>query len=77
MTEHAVSPDGVIPIVNGEAHAVAAGSTIGDLLRELELSPAAVVVEYNREIVRDRERLDALVLATGDAVELVHFVGGG
>lgn len=77
MTEHAVSPDGVIPIVNGEEHAVAAGSTIGDLLRELELSPAAVVVEYNREIVRDRERLNALVLATGDAVEIVHFVGGG
>ena len=58
MTEHAVSPDGVIPIVNGDEHAVAAGSTIGDLLRALELSPAAVVVEYNREIVRDRERLD-------------------
>jgi thiamine biosynthesis protein ThiS len=77
MTEHAVSPDGVIPIVNGEEHAVAAGSTIGDLLRELELSPAAVVVEYNREIVLDRQRLDALVLATGDAVEIVHFVGGG
>jgi thiamine biosynthesis protein ThiS len=77
MTEHAVSPDGVIPIVNGEEHAVAAGSTIGDLLRELDVSPAAVVVEYNREIVRDRERLNALVLATGDAVEIVHFVGGG
>jgi len=77
MTEHAVSPDGVIPVVNGEQRAIAAGSTIGDLLRELELSPAAVVVEYNREIVRDRERLDSLVLSTGDAVEIVHFVGGG
>lgn len=77
MTAHAVSPDGVIPVVNGEEREIAAGSTIGDLLRELELSPAVVVVEYNREIVRERERLDSLVLATGDAVEIVHFVGGG
>lgn len=77
MTEHAVSPDGVIPVVNGEERTVAAGSTIGDLLRELDLSPAAVVVEYNREILRDRDCLDSLVLATGDAVEIVHFVGGG
>lgn len=77
MTEHAVSPDGVIPVVNGEERSIAVGSTIGDLLRELALSPAAVVVEYNHEIVRDRERLDTLVISTGDAVEIVHFVGGG
>lgn len=77
MMERAVSPDGVIPVVNGEERTVAAGSTIGDLLRELDVSAEAVVVEHNREIVRDRARLDTLVLATGDSVEIVHFVGGG
>jgi thiamine biosynthesis protein ThiS len=77
MMERAVSLDGVIPVVNGEERTVAAGSTIGDLLRELDVSPHAVVVELNREIVRDRARLDAIVLATGDSVEIVHFVGGG
>lgn len=77
MMERAVSPDGVIPVVNGEEHTVVAGSTIGDLLRELSVSAAAVVVEHNREIVRDRSRLDSMVLATGDSVEIVHFVGGG
>ncbi|MDQ2768078.1 MAG: sulfur carrier protein ThiS [Gemmatimonadota bacterium] len=77
MMERAVSPDGVIPVVNGEERTVAAGSTIGDLLRELSVSAEAVVVEHNREIVRDRARLDTLVLATGDSVEIVHFVGGG
>jgi|BarGraIncu00222A_1022003.scaffolds.fasta_scaffold07432_1 thiamine biosynthesis protein ThiS len=77
MMERAVSPDGVIPVVNGEERTVAAGSTIGDLLRELSVSAAAVVVEHNREIVRDRSRLDSMVLATGDSVEIVHFVGGG
>ncbi|MEO6414921.1 MAG: sulfur carrier protein ThiS [Gemmatimonadaceae bacterium] len=77
MMERAVSPDGVIPVVNGEERTVAAGSTIGDLLRELDVSAEVVVVEHNREIVRDRARLDTLVLATGDSVEIVHFVGGG
>ncbi|MEO6211696.1 MAG: sulfur carrier protein ThiS [Gemmatimonadaceae bacterium] len=67
----------MIPVVNGEERTVAAGSTIGDLLRELDVSAEVVVVEHNREIVRDRARLDTLVLATGDSVEIVHFVGGG
>jgi thiamine biosynthesis protein ThiS len=75
--ERAVSPDGVIPVVNGEERTVAAGSTLGDLLRELAVNANAVVVEHNREIVRDRSRLDSMVLATGDSVEIVHFVGGG
>jgi thiamine biosynthesis protein ThiS len=77
MMERTVSPDAVIPVVNGEERTVAAGSTIGDLLRELSVSAEAVVVEHNREIVRDRSRLDGMVLATGDSVEIVHFVGGG
>jgi thiamine biosynthesis protein ThiS len=75
--QRAVSPDGVIPVVNGEERTVAAGSTLGDLLRELSVNASAVVVEHNREIVRDRSRLDSMVLATGDSVEIVHFVGGG
>lgn len=77
MMERAISLDGVVPVVNGEERTVATGSTIGDLLRELNVSPHAVVVELNREIVRDRDRLDSIVLATGDSLEIVHFVGGG
>jgi thiamine biosynthesis protein ThiS len=73
----AVSRDGVVPVVNGEERTVAAGSTLGDLLRELSVNANTVVVEHNREIVRDRSRLDSMVLATGDSVEIVHFVGGG
>jgi thiamine biosynthesis protein ThiS len=77
MEQRTTGPEGVIPVVNGEARTVAAGSTLGDLLRELSVSAEAVVVEHNREIVRDRSRLDSMVLATGDSVEIVHFVGGG
>ena len=75
--QRTISRDGVVPVVNGEERTVAAGSTIGDLLRELSVNPNAVVIEHNREIVRDRSRLDSMVLATGDSVEIVHFVGGG
>lgn len=75
--ERAVSPDSVVPVVNGEERTVAAGSTLGDLLRQLSVHANAVVVEHNREIVRDRSLLDSVVLATGDSVEIVHFVGGG
>ena len=63
-------------VVNGEPRRVPAPATVADLLRELDLDPRTVVVELNRQIVR-RPRLADTALADGDAVELVHFVGGG
>jgi thiamine biosynthesis protein ThiS len=63
-------------VLNGELRRVAEPSTLLDLLETLGLDPRTVVVELNREIVR-RPRLGETRLATGDAVELVHFVGGG
>jgi thiamine biosynthesis protein ThiS len=63
-------------VVNGEPRRVAEPSTLLDLLETLGLDPRTVVVELNREIVR-RPRLGETHLAAGDAVELVHFVGGG
>ncbi|MFL5578693.1 MAG: sulfur carrier protein ThiS [Gemmatimonadaceae bacterium] len=63
--------------VNGERRALPAGTTLADLLRAHELDPRLVVVERNRAILRDRGSFAALVLADGDELELVHFVGGG
>ncbi len=63
-------------LVNGETRAVARGATLLELLAALELDPRAVVVEHNRSIVR-RPALGDVRVAPGDAVELVHFVGGG
>jgi thiamine biosynthesis protein ThiS len=62
--------------VNGTRRVVARGATLLELLRALELDPRAVVVEHNRAIVR-RPQLGAVTVAPGDAIELVHFVGGG
>jgi thiamine biosynthesis protein ThiS len=62
--------------VNGEPRQLRGPATAADLLRQLGLDPRTVVVELNRQIVR-RPRLAETALADGDAVELVHFVGGG
>ena len=63
-------------LVNGEPRRVPGPATAADLLRHLGLDARTVVVELNRQIVR-RPQLGDTALANGDAVELVHFVGGG
>jgi thiazole synthase len=63
--------------VNGETREVPTGWTLSDLLQDLALDPRLIVVERNREIVRDRHAFDEVELQDGDSLELVHFVGGG
>ncbi|NIP60106.1 MAG: sulfur carrier protein ThiS [Gemmatimonadetes bacterium] len=62
--------------VNGEERQIAAGLTVEALLRSLDLQPALVVVERNREIL-ERDRYGDVEVEAGDVLELVHFVGGG
>lgn len=68
--------DTIEVVVNGEPRAMGRDGTLLDLLETLRLDPRTVVVEHNRKVVR-RPALAAVRLAPGDAVELVHFVGGG
>lgn len=63
-------------MVNGEPRSLPAPASVADLLRHLGLDPRTIVVELNRRIIR-RPRYDDTTLTEGDAVELVHFVGGG
>ena len=62
--------------LNGKRASLADGSTILDLLRERELTERLVVVEINGTIV-PRSAFAETRFASGDAVEIVHFVGGG
>ena len=62
--------------VNGEALLVPAGTTVAGLVARLELDTAKVAVERNLEIV-PRSAYAALLLDAGDALEIVHFIGGG
>jgi thiamine biosynthesis protein ThiS len=63
-------------MVNGEPRRLPSPATASDLLHHLGLDARTVVVEVNRKIVR-RPQLGDTALSDGDAVELVHFVGGG
>ena len=63
-------------IINGEVKEVDDGLTLGELLDQLQIRPARVVVERNRDIVK-RDTYASTELADGDSLEIVHFVGGG
>ena len=62
--------------LNGKDREVRGGHTVRSLLDELELRPGMVVVELNRDIL-ERDRYADVPVREGDAIELVHFVGGG
>ena len=62
--------------VNGDAREVAPGLTVRGLVEHLGLTEGPVAVERNREVVPRAEHVST-VLEPGDALEIVHFVGGG
>jgi thiamine biosynthesis protein ThiS len=62
--------------VNGKEREVPSGLSVQELVESFDLSPLLIVVELNREIL-DRDQFKDIQVSDGDAVELVHFVGGG
>jgi sulfur carrier protein len=62
-------------LLNGDPRQAGEGTTIASLLAELKLTPDKVAVELNRRLVR-ADKYDT-PLKSGDAVEVVTFVGGG
>ena len=62
--------------INGEEKEIADGLNLASLLEEFQIRPTRVVVERNREIV-PRDSYGTTLLAEGDTLEIVHFVGGG
>ena len=62
--------------LNGENKIISGVLTIQNLLTDLGLDPAVVVVEHNRCIVA-REKFFQQEIKTGDTVEVLRFLGGG
>lgn len=62
-------------VVNGEDFVAEEGTTVTALLALLDLG-GPVAVERNGDVVPRAEH-PTTVLAEGDKVEVVHFVGGG
>jgi sulfur carrier protein len=62
--------------VNGKEREVQSGLSVHQLVEFFDLNPLLIVVELNREIL-SRDQFKDVQVSEGDAVELVHFVGGG
>lgn len=62
--------------LNGEYRALEGIVTLERLLADMGLNPQKIAVERNREIV-PRSSYAETILNDGDALEIVHFIGGG
>jgi len=63
-------------IFNGKARDVQDGICIQELLDQMQLDCMQLVVEHNNNII-PQQRLTETPLNNGDALEVIHFVGGG
>ncbi|MCH2557764.1 MAG: sulfur carrier protein ThiS [Alcanivorax sp.] len=61
--------------VNGDPMTLE-GTTVADLVAQLQLQGRRLAVEVNRDIVPKSEH-DQHRLNDGDVVEIVHAIGGG
>jgi thiamine biosynthesis protein ThiS len=62
--------------VNGETRAFEGATTVAGLVAALGLDGRKIAVERNLEIV-PRSAYEGTMLADGDRLEIVHFIGGG
>jgi sulfur carrier protein len=61
--------------VNGQDRELAEGTDVFALITQLNLTPEKVAIELNRRLLKkDRYQTQ---LKSGDALEIVTFVGGG
>ena len=63
-------------MLNGEPYAVSGDERLIALIEGLKLKRGRVAVEINRVIVPKAE-WERTMIAPGDVVEIVNFVGGG
>jgi sulfur carrier protein len=66
----------VLITLNGDRFELDQPLSVEALLARLEIDPRRVAVEHNLAIVK-RQRYGEVIVAEGDQVEIVNFVGGG
>lgn len=62
--------------LNGEIMAMESGISITSLLEQYRIDARKIAIERNREII-PRSLYPSTALTEGDALEIVHFIGGG
>ena len=74
--ESGVRSQKIKTFINGAMREVATGTTVLELLNELDIKPQGIAVELNLEIV-PKGRFGEMILKDGDKVEIIRMVGGG
>jgi sulfur carrier protein len=62
--------------VNDEQRNIDVGTTVADLLEQMQMQPRYVAVERNRELIPRAVHAECM-LEDGDRLEIVTLVGGG
>lgn len=62
--------------LNGEPHEVVNGTTLNELLEQLEMTQQRIAVEINLNII-PRSQYAETLLNADDKVEIVRAIGGG
>jgi sulfur carrier protein len=76
MTRLTLPPGSITITLNGAPRHVPPGTTVAELLRELDLNPRFLAVERNFGVVPRAEH-GKCRLEEGDRLEIVTLVGGG
>jgi len=66
----------LIVIINGESREFKDGSTLGDILKELNIEDKVMAAAVNMQIVK-KDNWQNYEVKDGDKLELLDFVGGG
>jgi thiamine biosynthesis protein ThiS len=62
--------------INGEERDIYSSSTVTELIAELEIVAPNIAVAVNHQVV-PRSQYPVTPVQEGDAIEIVHAVGGG
>jgi sulfur carrier protein len=76
MGRDAIFSDGMRVKVNGQDAQLEAGTSLERLVSSYRLKPEQIVIELNRKVPAKAVWATTL-LAEGDEVEIVKFLGGG
>ena len=63
-------------IVNGKQMTVNLKYSLKNLIDHLKLPIKKIAIELNMQIV-DKEKINKIILKSGDKIEIVNFIGGG
>jgi sulfur carrier protein len=62
--------------LNGKNKSVDNGSSLNELVNNLNIPIKKVAIEFNKEII-DKKNIKKMKLKSNDIIEIVHFIGGG